>query len=87
MFLTLKTRNLIYRANVKRHATRKSKEERKNGNKEHERTKSSTDGGETATEIEIAIETGTSVAGEWMTTRAVMIQAVIGRNRCCGSEL
>lgn len=85
MFLTLKTRNLIYRANVKRHATRKSKEERKNGNKEHERTKSLTDGGETATEIEIATET--NVADEWMTTRAVMIQAVIGRNRCCDSEL
>lgn len=43
-------------------------------------TKSSTDGEETATEIEIATETGTSVAGEWMTIRVVMIRAVIGRN-------
>lgn len=59
--------------------TRKSKEERRNGSKGRERTKNSTDGGETVTETEIATETGTSVAGEWMTTRIVMIQAVIGR--------
>jgi len=39
--------------------------------------RSSTGGEETATEIEIATETGTSVVGEWTTTRAVMIRAVI----------
>lgn len=65
---------------MRRRATRKSREERRNGNKGHERTRSSTDGGETATEIEIATERGISVAGEWTTTRAVMIQAVIGRH-------
>jgi len=60
--------------------TRKNKKERRNGSKEHERTKSSTDGGKTATEIEIATEKGTSVADEWMMIRAAMIRAVIGRN-------
>lgn len=62
---------------------KKNKEERKNESKERERTRNSTDGGETVTEIEIATETGTSVAGEWMTTRAVVIRAVIGKNLCC----
>lgn len=57
---------------------KKSREERRNGNKGRERMKSSTGGG--VTEIEIATEIGTSVAGEWMTTRAAMIRAVIGRN-------
>lgn len=65
---------------MKRRATRKNKEERRNGSKGHEQMRNSTDGGEMATEIEIATETGTSVAGEWMTTRAVTIRAVIGRN-------
>jgi len=65
---------------VKRRATRKSREERRNGSKEHEQMKSSTDGEETATEIEIATEKETSVADEWMTTKTVMIQAVIGRS-------
>lgn len=51
-------------------------------------TRSSTDGGETAIEIEIATEKEISVAGEWMTTRAVMIRAVIGRNVSgCGDDL
>lgn len=59
---------------------KKNKEERRNGSKEREQTRSSTDGEEMVTEIEIAIEIETSVAGEWMTTRAVMIRAVIGRN-------
>jgi len=65
---------------VRRRATRKNKKERRNGSKEHERTKSSIDGGEMATEIEIATEKGISVAGEWMMTRAAMIRAVTGRN-------
>lgn len=59
---------------------KKSREEKRNGNKGRERMKSLTGGGETVTEIEIATEIGTSVAGEWMTTRAAMIRAVIGRN-------
>jgi len=41
--------------------------------------RSLTDGEETVTEIEIATEKETSVVGEWMTTKTVMIQAVIGR--------
>lgn len=65
---------------MRRRATRKNKEERRNGSKEHEQTRSSTDDEEMAIEIEIATEKETSVAGEWMTTRAAMIQAVIGRN-------
>lgn len=56
---------------------KKSREERRSESKGHERTRSSTDGGETATEIEIATERGTSVAGEWTMTRAVTIPAVI----------
>lgn len=59
---------------------KKSKEERRNESKGRERTRNSTDGGEMVTGIEIAIETGTNVADEWMTTRAVMIRAAIGRN-------
>lgn len=59
---------------------KKSREERRNGNKGRERMRSSTGGGETATEIEIATGAiGTSVAGEWMTTRD-MIRAVIGKH-------
>lgn len=66
---------------------KKSKEERRNESKGPGRTRNSTDGGEMVTEIEIATETGTNAAGEWMTIRAVMIRAVIGRNLCCGSDL
>lgn len=59
---------------------KKNKEEKRNESKERERTRNSIDGGEMVIEIEIATETGINVAGEWMTTRAVMIRAAIGRN-------
>lgn len=59
---------------------RKSREEKKSGSKEHEQTRISTDGEETATETEIAIEIETNVVGEWMMRRAVTTRAVIGKN-------
>lgn len=61
----MKLKSFACRTNAKRRATRRSRGERRNESKEHERTKSSTGGGEMATEIEIATETGTNVeAGE-----------------------
>ena len=68
----------VFRTNAKRRATRKSKGGRRNENKGRERTRSSTDGGEMAIEIEIAIEINV-VIDEWTMIRIVMILAVIGK--------
>lgn len=58
---------------------KRSREGRKNGNKERERMKSLTDGGEMVTETEIAIEIGTNVvAGEWTMIKTVTTVVVIG---------
>lgn len=75
----MKLQSFVYRTNAKRRVTRRNRGGRRNENKGRERTKSLTGGEETATEIEIATETGTNVeAGEWTTIRVVMTPTVIG---------
>jgi len=64
------------RANVRKHAMKKSNEEKKSENKERERTKSLTGDGEMVIEIEIVI--GINVADEWMKIRTAMIPVVTG---------
>lgn len=77
--LKLKMKLKSFRTNAKKRVTKRNKEGRRNGNKERERMKSLTGGGEMATEIEIATEIGTNVeAGEWTTIKIVTTLAVIG---------
>lgn len=80
MSLKLKMKlKLLFRTNAKKRGTKRSREGRRSGNKERERMKSLTGGGEMVTEIEIATEIGTNVeAGEWTTIKIVTTLAVTG---------